>query len=730
MTPAIERFISKLLTHLRVRFSDLEMLHDYSTRRGYHFCYVTRRSNYLFSWLIRRLCQNQGLPSIQLSLGQVIPTTDAEQIALRPRSFIVLPRWTVREHRERLMERLESLPERTILIPIGIFAGKGPKPIPLLNERLSIFPFGELWSLAVFLLYRKESEIDIGHPVLLSPNRREDLNRLARELYKQEKAHRGASEHTEDQIERIVLSGQEYEELLSHLSESEHLSYLELSEQASTLLHRIRGKTSGVVILLMRWFLVPIFQRIFTGIHIEGIDRARDAMREHPLLLLPNHRSHFDYLLLSYVLYTEHLPLPYIAAGENLNFFPMGFFLRRAGAFFIRRRSQRDPLYKFVLERYITYLLKQGHLIEFFIEGGRSRSGLALHPRVGLLKYVVQAIHAGERKDAVIMPVAVTYEKVPEEQSLARELIGERKRRESLFGLLNARRILRARFGSVSVRFGDAHSARDLEVVDLHSTALGFVRAQSDLADITPLSLISAAQTLLPKGASREELKAAMLRLAVALFERHGLRGLSEKSMWGTFVVPAGLKLNVGIVWCLAGTTLGAGIDAVIDYVHEHYPGFPANDATCEYYKNQFLNTILSDAVSTLIHRMPQAANASLLEIFETISPIVSREGAETPGIFLQFLREPIEVAFQTLQVPFQEDEDPGRAEILEFFSENGDPHTAFTHYAELALALFGRWKRLDEPTRAQIRSELALVLDVLNLERSSLSLVSTAEQQ
>ena len=181
-----------------------------------------------------------------------------------------------------------------------------------------------------------------------------------------------------------------------------------------------------------------------------------------PLVVLPSHKSHLDYLVISYLFYTNGGAVPHIAAGSNLNFFPLGNVFRRAGAFFIRRSFKQDEIYARTLRAYLLKLLKEGHTVEFFIEGGRSRTGKLLKPRYGLLGHVVDAVAAGQVHDVALCPTAVGYEVIVEGQSYARELSGGNKTSENVGQLFGAATVLRERFGRVHVSFSDPLSLREL----------------------------------------------------------------------------------------------------------------------------------------------------------------------------------------------------------------------------------------------------------------------------
>ncbi len=184
------------------------------------------------------------------------------------------------------------------------------------------------------------------------------------------------------------------------------------------------------------------------------IERVRAAAKEGTLVLLPSHKSHIDYLILSYVFNEENLQLPLIAAGDNLNFFPLGGIFRRGGAFFIRRSFKGDRLYAAVVDAYIRRLIRDGYPIELFLEGGRSRTGKLLAPKFGLLNMIVDAALGVSQRRAYFVPVSIGYERVVEAGSYERELSGGEKSKEDAAGLLKTTEVLRHRYGRINLQFG------------------------------------------------------------------------------------------------------------------------------------------------------------------------------------------------------------------------------------------------------------------------------------
>src|SRR5580693_3544882 len=206
----------------------------------------------------------------------------------------------------------------------------------------------------------------------------------------------------------------------------------------------------------------------------------RQAAKEGTLVLLPSHKSHMDYVLLAWILYRHKLPMPVIAAGDNLNFLPVGPILRRAGAFFIRRKFSGDRLYSAVVDAYVRRLLKEGSPLEFFLEGGRSRTGKLLPPKLGLLSLVVDAALGVPTRTTWFCPISIGYERFVEEKAFVRELSGGEKQKEDVGGLVRSIDAMVGRYGRLSVQFG-----KPLTLDDLLREIDANARSQ-DLAAMTP----------------------------------------------------------------------------------------------------------------------------------------------------------------------------------------------------------------------------------------------------
>lgn len=227
-----------------------------------------------------------------------------------------------------------------------------------------------------------------------------------------------------------------------------------IEKQTLAILNEMAADYSYRVVRCADRLFTWLWYRLYQGIEINHAQPVRQlALSGYELIYLPCHRSHMDYLLLSYVLYYQGLAPPYIAAGINLNFWPVGRLFRKMGAFFIRRSFKGNKLYFSALREYLTYLLTQGCSVEYFIEGGRSRTGRLLAPKTGLFSMSLQAVLNGLSRPVALVPIYLSYEHVMEAQTYVRELSGNTKQPESTWRLLKILPTLR-NLGYCTVNFG------------------------------------------------------------------------------------------------------------------------------------------------------------------------------------------------------------------------------------------------------------------------------------
>ncbi len=219
--------------------------------------------------------------------------------------------------------------------------------------------------------------------------------------------------------------------------------------------YEIAANYSHWFVTLMYGVLSWLWNRLYDGVELANFSSLESVAEGSEVVYVPCHRSHMDYLLLSYVVYHKGFAVPHIAAGINLNMPVVGSFLRRGGAFFLRRSFGGNALYSAVFNKYLGLMMARGHSLEYFIEGGRSRTGRLLKPKTGMLAMTLRSYLRDPRRPVVFQPVYFGYERLLEGGTYIGELSGRPKEKESVLSLLKAIPALRSRFGKVYVSFGE-----------------------------------------------------------------------------------------------------------------------------------------------------------------------------------------------------------------------------------------------------------------------------------
>jgi len=239
------------------------------------------------------------------------------------------------------------------------------------------------------------------------------------------------------------------------------LTERETMVRAEADLDSLVASMSPVAVDLLSSTLRPLHARAWNvQVDTAGLDRLRALNREHALVFLPSHRSYADPLLLADVLAEHDFPPNHVLGGDNLRIWPIAPLARRAGVVFIRRTFSDDEIYKLALREYLGFLLAKRFNLEWYMEGGRSRTGKLRPPRYGLLAYVAEAIARGRAEDAWLVPVAITYDQLREVSAMAAEQAGAAKKAEGLGWLAAYARGQLARVGTVYVRFAEPLSLR------------------------------------------------------------------------------------------------------------------------------------------------------------------------------------------------------------------------------------------------------------------------------
>ena len=356
----------------------------------------------------------------------------------------------------------------TRLIPVSIYWGHQPDralslwKVLLSDQWASTSKFRKILCIA---LTRRHILVHFGDPLDVD----ELTNDLPSAALKTKRIHRLLRRHFKSQKQSIIgpdlshrrtlldelLAAPAVDAAIMTVAEASERPRHRVAAQAYRYASEIASDQSYRVIRFFSIILTWLWNRLYNGIEVSHLERVRAVSDSTEIVYVPCHRSHIDYLLLSYVLYHNGLALPHIAAGINLNLFLVGPLLRRAGAFFMRRSFKEDLLYKAVFDEYIHLLLSKGYSLEYFVEGGRSRTGGMLTPRPGMINMTLRGYYRDHHRDIQFVPVYFSYERVLEISSYLDERKGHQKKTESLRDLFGVFRYFKLDFGQVSVNFGE-----------------------------------------------------------------------------------------------------------------------------------------------------------------------------------------------------------------------------------------------------------------------------------
>ncbi|ABE56789.1 glycerol-3-phosphate acyltransferase [Shewanella denitrificans OS217] len=252
-----------------------------------------------------------------------------------------------------------------------------------------------------------------------------------------------------------LLKSESIKKAIEEEATNKKISIEKARETAIVYLDEIAADYSDSLVRITERFLTWLWNKLYSGINIERAEQVRQLHHDgHEIVYVPCHRSHMDYLLISYILYYQGMVPPHIAAGINLNFWPAGPMFRRGGAFFIRRSFNGNKLYTAVFREYLDQLFAKGYSVEYFTEGGRSRTGRLLAPKTGMIAMTMNSVLRGIERPVTLVPVYLGYDHVMEVATYHKELSGKKKQKESLWQVFGAIRKL-GNFGQGYVNFGE-----------------------------------------------------------------------------------------------------------------------------------------------------------------------------------------------------------------------------------------------------------------------------------
>lgn len=345
----------------------------------------------------------------------------------------------------------------------------------LLNYRNALLRSGEPFDLRAFVAANLDrTDKEIADKVRYA---------LLRRIERERTVVLGPSKKSPVRIREELLRSHRLRKHVEATARTTHKTVAEVLAEADADLRKLCAAPDPTVLALVHRFLGWVWTRIYDGLDVdrEGLERMREAARHGTVVLLPSHKSHVDYVVLSDVLYGNAISTPLIAAGDNLSFWPLGPILRRTGGFFIRRSFKGKKLYSALVDAYMRKLMVEGFNIEFFIEGGRSRTGKLLNPKLGLLSMVVDAALELDGKPIVFAPISIGYERIIEEGSYVHEMSGGEKQAENIGGLLRTPKVLRSRYGRLNIQFGEL-----LRFDQMRAEIIGTRKAEGGPSDLSP----------------------------------------------------------------------------------------------------------------------------------------------------------------------------------------------------------------------------------------------------
>lgn len=552
----------------------------------------------------------------------------------------------------RLIEVIEQHPEMDVeFIPVTVLWGRAPdkedswfkllftdtwatpsKVKQLMNiglhGRQAYLEFHQGQSLRALIEHAKATHANLSPATYI-------INTLNNYLDGQREVVLGPDLSDRRNVMHSLIKSEDVQEAIRRESLRSKISMLDAERRAIAYLNEIVSDYSHSAVRFADMALTRLWTQLYDGVEVHNFSTVRELAKDYQIIYTPCHRSHIDYLLLSYVIYKRGMMVPYIAAGDNLNMPFVGQLLRGGGAFFIRRTFRGNGLYTTVFKEYLYSILSRNTPLEYFIEGGRSRTGRLLPPKTGMLAMTVHSHLRGKSKPIVFLPTYIGYERLMEGSTYVGEMQGKPKESESVIGIFKTLRKIERIFGKVHVNFGEPvfldemlkkHGADQIKIEKnddpipqivsdaVNDSAHAILENINRAVVINPVSLLSLILLATPKHTLDEEICIKQLEVyqnlvkALPYDERIQVTALSGKE-----IIAYGLKLK---------------LIKRIKHVLGDIIAIEDNQAVLlTYFRNNILHAfVLPSLIAALVEHNGCIRRSDLLNVIRTLYPFLKAE--------------------------------------------------------------------------------------------------------
>lgn len=442
-------------------------------------CYVIDTYSLSSVLILDKSCEELNLPRPLWPMAGVKGFEARSYLALRRKKGLIIRRTTPRRHSETLKKMIDRIcggDDLDIqLLPATILIGRAPDK----ETGLAKIFFTESWELGgrirrlvSSLINGRNTIVQFSPPIILRELTDEDLGaaRSLRKVSRILRVHfqrvRSAAigpdlSHRRTVVDQMLRSPS-VRKAISEQARKEKISEHKALKQARKNAYEIAADYSYSFVRIAYFALTWFWNRIYDGVELQHFRPFQQLAPDYEVIYVPCHRSHIDYLLVSYFIYHNGLVPPHVAAGLNMNLPVLGRIIRKGGAFYLRRSFRSQPLYSAVFHEYLSQIFANGTSIEYFIEGTRSRTGRLLRPKGGMLSMTVRGYLKSPSRPVMFQPIYVGYERLVEGNSYTAELSGQEKKSESLTDLLKVFRVMKERYGKVHVSFAEPVFLDDL----------------------------------------------------------------------------------------------------------------------------------------------------------------------------------------------------------------------------------------------------------------------------